>query len=496
MLFSNQEDRKMEHKLPETCISECPSTENPILAHSSTPEQPQECKQKQALVVVDPWSTGNKLCELIINRGFELIIIWEEGNIRSPGLRAREVIIHTNDSEYGEEKTLNELERIQIEGRFSISGIIPGSETGVLLAEKLAYRFGTPTNPPKLALARRNKYLMGEAVRKSGERAVQQTIATEWNHVKTFLSSFNPDPFKIVVKPNLGAGSDDVFMCNSVEEVKTAFFKINGSINSLGIKNDGVLIQEFLQGKEYVIDTMSRNGHHKIIAMWEYDKRPANGRFNVYFGTKPHAVNGEVQHSLKDYVMSVLDALEVHNGPGHAEVIMTKTGPCLVEIGCRCHGGNASWYNVAREFAGHDQLNAVVDGFTSEENFRKIPDFVSHNMKYGKTVDLVAYEAKEILEVPGIEYVKSLKSFNRINLFKNVGDVLDITVDCNSTPGEIILIHEDKQQVERDFEAIHELLKSGFFILKNDEDMNTSFEGSCSSVDEDDNVSQASSYEE
>jgi len=337
---------------------------------------------------------------------------------------------------------------------------------------------------------------MGEAVRKSGERAVQQTIATEWNHVKTFLSSFNPDPFKIVVKPNLGAGSDDVFMCNSVEEVKTAFFKINGSINSLGIKNDGVLIQEFLQGKEYVIDTMSRNGHHKIIAMWEYDKRPANGRFNVYFGTKPHAVNGEVQHSLKDYVMSVLDALEVHNGPGHAEVIMTKTGPCLVEIGCRCHGGNASWYNVAREFAGHDQLNAVVDGFTSEENFRKIPDFVSHNMKYGKTVDLVAYEAKEILEVPGIEYVKSLKSFNRINLFKNVGDVLDITVDCNSTPGEIILIHEDKQQVERDFEAIHELLKSGFFILKNDEDMNTSFEGSCSSVDEDDNVSQASSYEE
>ena len=34
----------------------------------------------------------------------------------------------------------------------------------------------------------------------------------------------------------------------------------------------------------------------------------------------------------------MLDALEVRHGPSHMEVKMTPTGPCLVEVGARCHG--------------------------------------------------------------------------------------------------------------------------------------------------------------
>mmetsp|Transcript_5102 Transcript_5102/g.5800 ORF Transcript_5102/g.5800 Transcript_5102/m.5800 type:complete len:461 (-) Transcript_5102:652-2034(-) len=434
-----------------------------------------ELPRKLAVCVVDPWSTGMKLCELVRARDLELILIWEDGCIRANDMDALEVIDLKSEDKRGYVKTIEQLRQIEKRHMVTISCIIPGSETGVLLAESLAFQFGTPTNPPKLAMARRNKFLMGEAVRSAGVRAVKQTIATEWQQVVEFLSDFKSDPFKAVVKPNLGAGSDDVYLCNSRDEVKKAFFKINGTLNSLGIMNDGVLIQEFLAGTEYVVDTMTRNGHHKVVAMWHYDKRPANGRFNVYFGTIPHAVNSDAEYQLKDYVSSVLDALQVENGPAHAEVIMTKTGPCLVEIGCRCHGGNASWYNVAREFAGLDQLNAILDGFTAEEKFYRLPDFVTENKRFGRTLDLVAYESKEVIGIPGIDFVKSLQSFHRINLFKNVGDVLDVTVDCNTTPGEVILIHDSLEQLESDYESIHNFLKSGFFALcePNSEDSGT-----------------------
>ena len=51
--------------------------------------------------------------------------------------------------------------------------------------------------------------------------------------------------------------------------MKRGFDKINGAINGLGVVNEGVLIQEFLEGKEYVVDSVSRDGKHKVMAIWE-----------------------------------------------------------------------------------------------------------------------------------------------------------------------------------------------------------------------------------
>jgi len=421
--------------------------------------------KRRAVCVVDPWSTGINLCKLIVERNIDLIVIWKISCVRAK-LKSLCVIIHNDKVDDEDEATLQELKLIEEKGDVNITCIIPGSETGVLLAERLAFKFGTPTNPPKLALARRNKYLMGETVRKAGIRAVKQIMANCWLQVEEFISDFSPYPFRVVAKPNFGAGSDDVFLCKSKDELKKAFITINGKVNSLGIVNDGALVQEFLEGTEYAIDTMTRDGYHKVVAMWSYDKQPANGRFNILFGIKPLAVCGAIQHQLRDYVLAVMDALEIRNGPAHAEVIMTKTGPCLVEIGCRCHGGYAYWYDVAKEFAGQDQLNAVIDGFACEELYNRLPDYVSESKRYGRTVDLVAYSSKELCAIPGIEFVQSLKSFHRIKLFKNIGDVLEITVDNNTVPGEVILIHENEEQVEKDCAAIQEFLKSGFFVMK------------------------------
>ncbi len=68
-----------------------------------------------------------------------------------------------------------------------------------------------------------------------------------------------------MVKPVESAGSDDVFLCESKEDVKTAFERINGKINGLGQKNDAVLVQEFLDGTEYVVDSVSLDGTRKVL---------------------------------------------------------------------------------------------------------------------------------------------------------------------------------------------------------------------------------------
>lgn len=66
-----------------------------------------------------------------------------------------------------------------------------------------------------------------------------------------------------MVKPVQSAGSDDVFLCRSLDEAEVAFNRILGKTNGLGLRNEAVLVQEFLVGKEYVVDQVSRDGIHK-----------------------------------------------------------------------------------------------------------------------------------------------------------------------------------------------------------------------------------------
>jgi biotin carboxylase len=125
---------------------------------------------------------------------------------------------------------------------------------------------------------------------------------------------------QVVVKPLESAGSDDVFLCNSQEDVREAFDTINGKVNGLGSVNEGALVQEYLDGTEYVIDSVSRDGVHKVVAIWEYDKRSVNGANFVYFGMQLRAVQGPVIESLVEYARHVLDAMQIYNGPGHMEI--------------------------------------------------------------------------------------------------------------------------------------------------------------------------------
>lgn len=62
-----------------------------------------------------------------------------------------------------------------------------------------------------------------------------------------------------------------------MEQAREAYDMILGHNNLFGEVNEMVLVQEFLQGSEYVVDTVSVNGEHKVVAIYYYDKRVVNG---------------------------------------------------------------------------------------------------------------------------------------------------------------------------------------------------------------------------
>ncbi len=54
---------------------------------------------------------------------------------------------------------------------------------------------------------------------------------------------------------------------------------------------------EYLDGTEYVVDSVSRDGVHRICAIWEYDKRSVNGANFVYFGMELRPATAKVSLS-------------------------------------------------------------------------------------------------------------------------------------------------------------------------------------------------------
>merc|ERR1712241_1314895 len=243
-----------------------------------------------------------------------------------------------------------------------------------------------------------------------GMRAVREALGKKWSAVEAFVDS---EPFPVVVKPVESCGSDGVKLCRTKEEAKEHFNLLIESQRKVGSQGAAVLCQEFLKGKEYVVDSVSRDGVHKTVMVWVYDKRPTNGSAFVYYGVIPVDSASQEAKILIPYVQGVLNALKLHNGPSHGEVMMTSDGPCLVEMNCRSHGWDGAWVPLAKALTGgYSQPDVGLDSHVDEMAFDKLPNVMPSPFKAsGQSVMLVSFSSGTVKATPGYDKMKTLSSF-------------------------------------------------------------------------------------
>lgn len=422
------------------------------------------------MVVVDPFSTGAHLASEVTRCGMKcarVFSIWDSpvATLIQQGLEVEYcATVQHNDSVEDQnaaiDATIAQLNALP----YQIVAVLAGAETGVELADKLSYRMGLKSNGEEGSLARRNKYLMGEKVRHAGVRAVKQCSCVSLEQLREFCANLTAKPFKCVVKPVQSAGSDDVFLCSSIEEAETAFKRIFGKRNGLGLINESALLQEFLAGNEFVIDKVSLDGHHKTCAIWEYDKRECNGSAFVYFGMRLRPSDTEKAKVLLAYADKVLDALGIEQGPSHMEVMWLReeNGPCLVEVGSRCQGGEGTWLPVAKECIGYQQVEMTIDSYLGGHGiFSDVPKDFYPMYKYGRDVDMVNMRGGIVRSHAGEKKIRALDSFRCISWEVKPGHYAPMTIDCFTRPGCVQLVHDREEQAEADMVALHELYKMG-----------------------------------
>ena len=434
------------------------------------------------VAIVDPISTGAQLAKYLANRGYDLVRVFSD------------IIPDSVKGLVAEGLEVDWLVTIQHEGRASataralkglgVTDVIVGSEPGVTLHVHLAAEFGADLPAEKLEL-RRNKYLQSEAVRAAGLDAVQQILAHTLDDCEAFIKSVEDlcrgkagvgqmvTPFKAVVKPVEGAGSDGVTICNSAEAVRAAFAKLEGTKNILGLQNYAVLCQEFLSGTEYVVDTVSRDGVHKVVALWRYDKRDYYGSPVVYHGMRLLNVESDptMLGPMVSYVVAALETLGIRDGAIHTEIMATPRGPVLVECNCRLHGGEGIWMPISQACLGYTQVSALHDAYFAPQAFDRLPVTPRHPLgKHGAWVTIRSPKEGTISQIheEKIMRIRALPSFldEYFAPCISVGSRVRQTVDATTVHGCFNLVHEDAAVLEADYALAQELINEGLFSLE------------------------------
>ena len=341
--------------------------------------------------------------------------------------------------------------------------VIAGTETGVELADRLSTALHLPnSNGTKKSLARRDKFLMIEACREAGLRVAQQSKAFDWQTANNWVRNANFSKF--VVKPLKSAWTDQVFVCEDPAAVEKAFHEIVGSTNKLGIVNDAVLIQEFLPGTEYFINSVSCAGQHFFTDSWRYQKRTLHGHDCIYDTDVLLPSEGTLETALHNYVANVLNALEIKYGAAHAEVMWGEEGPILIEIGARLDGLTVPDYN--RQSVGFSGLDVVLDAYLDAEKFRQRAAQPYKILKHARTVYLTSYVSGKIKSIPGEALLRKLPSFFQMRLRSQPGSDLEPTKNFFSCPGFVNLVHENENILQQDYEAIRQIERTDLFELE------------------------------
>lgn len=413
--------------------------------------------QDRCCIIVDAFSSGSMYASHFNVLGLKCIHVQSRRDIKlvASTYRSRDFI--ANFQYEGDIESL-----VHILEQLSPLFVMPGFHTGVYLAEELGTRLKIPSNNSHSSKLRMDKFFMHKKLAEDGLDFARSYLTSS---VEYILSRFESDfaGQSVIVKPSNSAGTDSVFLCRNCSEVINAYGKIISEVNVMDITNEKVLIQEYLYGTEYIVNTVTYRGKHVVTDIWRSDKIKINGNI-VYDKTVLLEAEGKIQEELIRYNNKVLDALEFTFGACHNELIYTDRGPVLVETNPRVSGGHLP--EIALECTGMGQILWVRDIIEDLVSGKSFTNPLRYRLnKNACSVCFISRDEGTVTGYRNLEKIKSLSSYHSMDIRVNIGERLVKTVDVWTGPGMVVLIHEDPRVIEADYKRIREL-EDEIFILE------------------------------
>jgi biotin carboxylase len=419
------------------------------------------------IIIVDCFSTGRNFIKDIVRRNYHPIVLEVKLDCMTEEYtktRAQmyESLYGSIDEDFDliqEQDTFEQT--VELVKKFDPVLILPGSEDGVVLATKLANELELTANPIEALDSMTLKDEMQNALKKAGIRYIKgKTVKSLEEGLKFYRESGLKE---VVVKPTHGAGSVGVTICSNEEEFYNTMESTLGFEGFFGEETNEVVIQERIRGDEYVVNTVSHNGVHRVTTLWKYYKKQTPDGNYIYDSVV--SINElDISHAeLVEYAYNVADAVGVKYGPIHGEYMIDEKGPVLIEVNCRPCG-----FNLDAEFldkiSGQHETDSVLDSYLNPErfNYERMKKYRLNS--YGILKCFIIPEDIFPQSIPMEHIAKHLKSHYKTAAIDLTDEpqLLEKTKDLETTGGFIYLNHKDYYTIQKDLEYLRSVESLAF----------------------------------
>lgn len=302
-----------------------------------------ECISSGRLYIGDIISRGYK--PLIINTPLDQDWIYEYRRIIATEFKGKTESIDMGDDFDDFIRRLRE---------YDIVAVFAGSEFGVRNADRIVDALGLKGNSSATTYLRCTKAGMYEALGKAGIRRIETQLVSSEEDVKQFWNRYGLK--KCVIKYSEAGGTVGLKICDSIDDAVAHFKELRATPTELGDADPDVLIQEFIDGTEYIVNTVSCDGKHLLTDVWEYAKVISDDGTIAYDCVKLIKDFRPGHTNMVHYAFKVLDAVDMKWGPCHTEIKIDRNGPVLIETNARPMGlgMTAQYYD---EILGHHVTN-------------------------------------------------------------------------------------------------------------------------------------------
>lgn len=300
---------------------------------------------KEKIAIIGANCFQNKLILKAKELGFEThVFAWKSGDI---GEETADFFYPVSITE--KEIILDKCRQIKPVAICSIA-----SDLAVLTVNYVARKLGLTANSEYCDDVSTNKFLMRTVFKEAGIHTPHFIKVSETER-ENLLSRIHEFTFPIIVKPTDRSGSRAITKLESADGLEKA---LNAAFSESF--EHAAIIEEYLLGKEYSCECISRNGEHHMLAITEKFTTGAphfieTGHF------EPAPLADSVYENVKNMVFQALDALQIKNGASHTEFKISDAGDmAIIETGARM-GGDCIGSDLVFLSTGMDYVKMVID---------------------------------------------------------------------------------------------------------------------------------------
>lgn len=246
-------------------------------------------------------------------------------------------------------------------------------------------------------------------------------VAHPWYFILHDVEELNSIESKIIYpcisKPLDSSGSRGVMLINGPEELRKSIM-----YSSTHSRKSGVIIEEYMSGKEVSVEIVVINEDVHILAVT--DKLTTGApHFVEMRHNQPSKLGKKNIERIRELAIKAVKAVGIKNGPAHVEIMLTEQGPKIIELGARMGGDFISTHLVPLS-TGIDMVKAVINLACGED--------IDLNPRFNRasSIQYISGDEGIIKSIEGLDLAKKIKGIFEVKMLKNIGE--ESREICNS----------------------------------------------------------------